>query len=106
VALTPKAVEAVKKAITDQKIEGGILRVGVIGGGCSGFNYDLDVVTETRPTDFIFEMDGLKICVDPMSTQYLKGTEIDYLDTLQASGFKFRNPNAKTTCGCGQSFSA
>jgi iron-sulfur cluster assembly accessory protein len=106
VTLTPKAVEMVKKAMVEQKLEGFTLRVGVIGGGCSGFNYDLDIVKETRPTDFVFEMDGLPVCVDPMSSQYLKGTVIDYVEGLQGAGFKFQNPNAKNTCGCGQSFSA
>ncbi len=106
VTLTPKAIEMVKKAMVEQKLEGFTLRVGVIGGGCSGFNYDLDIVKETRPTDFTFEMDGLPVCVDPMSSQYLKGTVIDYVEGLQGAGFKFQNPNAKNTCGCGQSFSA
>ncbi|HUB07322.1 MAG TPA: iron-sulfur cluster assembly accessory protein [Myxococcales bacterium] len=106
VTLTPKAVEMVKKAMVEQKLEGFTLRVGVIGGGCSGFNYDLDIVKETRPTDFVFEMEGLPVCVDPMSSQYLKGTVIDYVEGLQGAGFKFQNPNAKNTCGCGQSFSA
>lgn len=106
VTLTPKAIEMVKKAMVEQKLEGFTLRVGVIGGGCSGFNYDLDIVKETRPTDFVFEMDGLPVCVDPMSSQYLKGTVIDYVEGLSGAGFKFQNPNAKNTCGCGQSFSA
>jgi iron-sulfur cluster assembly accessory protein len=106
ILMTAKAIEMVKKAMVDQKLEGFTLRVGVVGGGCSGFNYDLDIVKETRPTDFTFQLEGLPVCVDPMSAQYLKGTEIDYVEGLQGAGFKFQNPNAKNTCGCGQSFSA
>ena len=106
VSLTPKAIEMVKKAMAEQKLDGFTLRVGVVGGGCSGFNYDLDIVKETRPTDFLFEAEGLPVCVDPMSAQYLKGTVIDYVEGLSGAGFKFTNPNAKNTCGCGQSFSA
>lgn len=104
--LTPKAIEMVKKAMVDQKLEGFTLRVGIVGGGCSGFNYDLDIIKETRPTDFLFALDGLPIAVDPMSAQYLKGMSIDYVEGLQGAGFKFNNPNAKHTCGCGSSFSA
>ncbi len=106
VSLTPKAIEMVKKAMAEQKLDGYTLRVGVVGGGCSGFNYDLDIVEKTQPTDIVFEAEGLPVCVDPMSAQYLKGTSIDYVDGLSGSGFKFNNPNAKNTCGCGQSFSA
>ena len=106
IELTPKAVEMVKKAMEDQKLDGFTLRVAVVGGGCSGFNYDLDLIKETRPTDFTFVMDGLSVAIDPMSTQYLKGTVVDYVESLQGAGFKFQNPNAKSTCGCGSSFSA
>jgi iron-sulfur cluster assembly accessory protein len=106
IELTAKAVEMVKKAMEDQKLDGFTLRVAVVGGGCSGFNYDLDLIKETRPTDFTFVMDGLAVAIDPMSTQYLKGTVVDYVESLQGAGFKFQNPNAKSTCGCGSSFSA
>jgi iron-sulfur cluster assembly accessory protein len=106
IELTSKAVEMVKKAMEDQKLEGFTLRVAVVGGGCSGFNYDLDLIKETRPTDFTFVMDGLSVAIDPMSSQYLKGTVVDYVESLQGAGFKFQNPNAKSTCGCGSSFSA
>lgn len=106
IELTAKAVEMVKKAMEDQKLDGFTLRVAVVGGGCSGFNYDLDLIKETRPTDFTFLMDGLAVAIDPMSTQYLKGTVVDYVESLQGAGFKFQNPNAKSTCGCGSSFSA
>jgi iron-sulfur cluster assembly accessory protein len=105
ITLTAKAVEMVKSAMEQQKLDGFTLRVGVVGGGCSGFNYDLDLVKETRPTDFLFEVNGLRVAVDPMSAQYLKGTDIDYVEGLQGAGFKFVNPQAKHTCGCGSSFS-
>jgi iron-sulfur cluster assembly accessory protein len=106
VSLTSKAVEMVKSAMTSEKQEGFFLRVGIQGGGCSGFNYDLSLISESKSTDFTFEIEGLKVCVDPMSAQYLKGTTIDYVTGLNGAGFRFDNPNAKNTCGCGQSFSA
>jgi len=102
----------VKKALEEQNKQGlelKFLRVGVIGGGCSGFSYDLDLVKESKPTDFQFEIEGLSVCIDPMSAQYLKGTAIDYYEdptNPMKAGFKFNNPSAKHTCGCGSSFSA
>jgi iron-sulfur cluster assembly protein len=110
--LTAKAAEMVKKALEEQNKQGlelKFLRVGVLGGGCSGFSYDLDLVKESKPTDFQFEMEGLAVCIDPMSAQYLKGTSIDYYEdptNPMRAGFKFNNPSAKHTCGCGSSFSA
>ena len=79
------------------------LRLRVVGGGCSGFAYDLyfDTVTETDKT---FESHGVKLVVDQMSLMYLMGTEVDYVEGLQGAGFKFGNPNVKSTCGCGSSF--
>jgi iron-sulfur cluster assembly accessory protein len=110
--VTEKAAEMVKKSIAEQN-NGGLelkfLRVGVIGGGCSGFSYDLDLIKEAKPTDFHFELHGLSLVIDPMSAQYLKGTVIDYYEdptNPMRAGFKFNNPNAKHTCGCGSSFSA
>jgi iron-sulfur cluster assembly protein len=112
IELTEKAALMVKKALDEQN-SGGLelkfLRVGVIGGGCSGFSYDLDLIKESKPTDFQFEMHGLQIVIDPMSSQYLKGTVIDYYEdptNPMRAGFKFNNPQAKHTCGCGSSFSA
>lgn len=82
------------------------LRLRVVGGGCAGFSYDL--YFEDKPTDMdeTFEDKGIKLYVDPLSYQYLEGTEIDYVEGLHGSGFKFGNPNVKSTCGCGSSFSA
>jgi iron-sulfur cluster assembly accessory protein len=102
--LTPSALQAIKDAMGQQKLDK--LRVGVIPGGCSGFSYDLELVGETKAGDLTFEQDGVKMVVDPMSAQYLKGVSIDFVTGLQGSGFKFSNPNARHTCGCGSSFSA
>ena len=83
-----------------------ILRLAVDGGGCAGFTYDL--FFEKTPTDMdeTFEDKGIKLYIDPLSYQYLDGTEIDYVESTAGSGFKFVNPNSKSTCGCGSSFSA
>jgi iron-sulfur cluster insertion protein len=105
VALSPKAAEKVKEIKTAEGIEDSYgLRLRVVGGGCSGFSYDLyfDQVTEIDRT---FDSHGVKLVVDQMSLQYLMGTEIDYVEGLQGAGFKFGNPNVKSTCGCGSSFS-
>jgi iron-sulfur cluster assembly protein len=102
--LTPAACQAIKTAMAEQKLDK--LRVGVIPGGCSGMSYDLELVNEVRAGDLTHEMDGVTVIVDPMSAQYLKGVSIDFVTTVQGSGFKFSNPNAQSTCGCGSSFSA
>src|SRR2546430_6287814 len=104
-SLTEKAAEKVREiqeAEKDIPKEYG-LRLRVVGGGCSGFAYDLyfDAVQET---DRLFDSHGVKLVVDPMSLQYLAGTQVDYVEGLQGAGFKFGNPNVKSTCGCGSSF--
>jgi len=104
VTLTPAACQAIKEAMAAQKLTH--LRVGVVPGGCSGFNYDLELVNDTKAGDLVFNQDGVNVVVDPMSAQYLKGVSIDFVTGLQGSGFKFNNPNARSTCGCGSSFSA
>ena len=104
VSLTRAACEAIKTAMTEQKLT--TLRVGVVPGGCSGFSYDLELVNDSRPGDFAFEQDGVKVIVDAMSAQYLKGVSIDFVTSVKGSGFKFSNPNAQSSCGCGSSFSA
>ena len=105
VQFTSQAIEAVKST-RDQEGMGDDygLRVAVRGGGCSGFEYALDFDNEQRETDELIEFDGLKIFVDPISARYLHGTMIDYLTGMMGSGFKFLNPNATGTCGCGSSF--
>ena len=80
------------------------IRVMVVGGGCSGLTYDMDFEHETKEGDQVFESDGVKIYIDPMSYVYLKGTRVDYVETFSFSGFHFENPNAEKSCGCGSSF--
>ena len=82
------------------------LRLGVQGGGCTGFQYSISFTNEKGPMDTEYEFDGQKVIVDGISKMYLEGTRVDYVETLESSGFKFENPNVKTTCGCGKSFSA
>ncbi len=104
-SLTEKAAEKVKEIQAAENIEATYgLRLRVVGGGCSGFAYDLyfDQVTEMDRT---FDSHGVKLVVDQMSLQYLAGTTVDYVEGLQGAGFKFNNPNVKSTCGCGSSFS-
>lgn len=104
VILTDAAIGALRDAMTQQKLD--TLRIGVVPGGCSGFSYDLELVSETKPTDIQFEQGGVKMALDPMSASYLKGVRIDFVTGLKGSGFKFENPNAQSSCGCGSSFSA
>jgi iron-sulfur cluster assembly accessory protein len=106
VSLTQKAVEMVKAAIEQEGLAGHGIRVGVVGGGCSGFQYSMDFENAEREGDVVVEQDGLRLFVDPMSSMYLVGVTVDYVQGLQGAGFKFNNPNAKNTCGCGSSFSA
>jgi iron-sulfur cluster insertion protein len=104
--LTEKAAEKVREIRQAEGIEEAMgLRMRVVGGGCSGFSYDLyfDAAAEA---DKVFESNGVRIVVDQMSLMYLMGTEVDYVEGLQGAGFKFNNPNVKSTCGCGSSFSA
>jgi iron-sulfur cluster assembly accessory protein len=105
IELTTKAVEKVKEILARQEPQPQGLRVSVVGGGCSGFSYQMNFENESNGIDKIFEFDGLKVFVDQASLMYLNGTKIDYVETLEGAGFKFDNPNVKTTCGCGSSFS-
>ena len=104
IALTERAAKRVKKVMSLRDDTLGI-RAGVRGGGCSGFTYYLDFVSGIEEADRELESYGVKIVVDRKSFLYLMGTEIDFVDELNNSGFKFSNPNAKRTCGCGESFS-
>lgn len=104
VFLTPAAVEAVKKAMQEEGQEGDGLRVSIIGGGCAGYQYNLDFEKGQRDDDTVMEFQGLKVYIDSVSGGYLRGTVIDYVTGLQGAGFKFNNPNARRTCGCGSSF--
>ena len=104
--LTDQAIKQVKTILARENMEGYGLRVGVLSGGCSGFSYGLDFEKEAKPGDIALEMGGLKVYLDATSVSHLKGTVIDYVSGLAESGFKFHNPNVKSTCGCGTSFSA
>ncbi len=106
VSLTAKAIEMVKDAMEREGLHEYGIRVGVMGGGCAGFQYSMDFEKEPRDGDVAFVQEGVKVYVDPMSSMYLQGVTIDYVVGLQGAGFKFNNPNARTTCGCGSSFSA
>lgn len=103
--LTERAVARVKEIMTSEKLEGHVLSVRVVPAGCSGLGYDLNLVREPKANDVVWEQDGIRITTDPLSKKYLSGTEVDFVTGLQASGFKFNNPNAKQSCGCGTSFS-
>jgi len=106
-ALTSKAVEMVKKTREQEGMDASWgLRVAVMGGGCSGFQYALDFEQEARPTDQVLEVEGLRVYVDPISSRYLDGVTIDYVFGMNGAGFKFHNPRATGSCGCGNSFSA
>jgi iron-sulfur cluster assembly accessory protein len=107
VRLTDKAAAMVKETIERESLAGSGLRVAVVGGGCSGFQYSLDIEKDERAGDLVFDVKGVKCFVDPMSSMYLAGVEVDYVEgQFGQSGFSFKNPNAKHTCGCGSSFSA
>lgn len=105
IVLTQKAVDMVHAALGETDGEDGdFLRVGIQGGGCAGFQYSLNFTDEVDDDDIATVVQGIKVVTDTFSASYLKGTELDYVDSLQGSGFKFINPNAKRTCGCGSSF--
>ncbi|MDE3180941.1 MAG: iron-sulfur cluster insertion protein ErpA [Acidobacteriota bacterium] len=102
--VTATAIGKVKEIMSEQQPHPLGLRLSVVGGGCSGFSYQMNFETESNPIDKTFEFDGLKVFVDQASLMYLNGTRVDYVETLSGSGFKFENPNVKSTCGCGSSF--
>ena len=105
ISLTEKAATKVREIRTSENLGEQGLRVRVVGGGCSGFSYDLYFENETTELDSIFESEGIKIFCDMMSIQYLEGTQIDYVESLHGAGFKFQNPKSTGACGCGSSFS-
>lgn len=106
ITLTPKAVNMIKITREQEGIDASFgLRVAVRGGGCSGMEYALDFEQEARDNDFLLEYEDLKVFVDAVSARYLQGTEIDYVMGMAGAGFKFNNPNASGSCGCGSSFS-
>jgi len=103
--LTDVAIEKVKEVINREGLKDGGLRVSIVGGGCSGFQYNLGLDDSPREDDTVIEQGGVKLFLDPISQQYVYGTTIDYVNGLHGAGFKFVNPNAARTCGCGSSFS-
>ena len=106
--LTETAAREIKTIIEQQELDAATvcLRVGVKGGGCSGFSYILDLTEQARETDETFTENGVKVVCDPKSYLYLNGVTIDFRDELMGRGFVFNNPNSTSTCGCGSSFSA
>lgn len=103
--LTEKAAAKVKEIMAQQDPKPAGLRLGVVGGGCSGFSYSMAFENTPGMMDKVFEIEGLKVFVDATSAMYLQGATVDYVETLEGAGFKFDNPNVRTTCGCGSSFS-
>jgi iron-sulfur cluster assembly protein len=104
--VTPKAILKIREAFAKQGIGEGYLRLGVLGGGCSGLSYQFRFDTKRRANDYAFEFEGVQIVIDPKSMLYLNGLTLDYKESLMQSGFAFENPNAQKSCGCGTSFSA
>ena len=104
VKLSAAAVEKVKSMMTKESKENFGLRVGVTTGGCAGMSYDLRLQKDSYENDIILEQDGLKIFINPQIQSFIKGTQIDFKDTLKESGFQYKNPNAQSSCGCGTSF--
>jgi iron-sulfur cluster assembly accessory protein len=106
VQLTDTAVVKVKEILSSQEPKPAGLRIAVVGGGCSGFSYSMAFENQPNMLDKTYTYDGLKVFIDQASLLYLDGAEVDYVESLEGSGFKFSNPNVKSTCGCGSSFSA
>lgn len=106
IQVTPKAVQKIRDAFAKQGIQEGGLRLGVLGGGCSGLSYQFKFELKPRPTDQVFDFDGVRVFIDPKSMVYLDGMTLDYKESLMHSGFAFDNPHATKSCGCGSSFSA
>lgn len=103
--VTPKAVQKIREAFAREGVAGG-LRLGVLGGGCSGLSYQFKFAPEPRLRDHVFEFEDVKVFVDPKSMLFLDGMTLDWKDSLMQSGFVFQNPHAQKSCGCGTSFSA
>lgn len=106
IQLTPRAIEKVKEILDTQDPKPNGLRISVVGGGCSGFNYSMAFETTPNVLDKTYAFDGLQVYIDQASMLYLDGASVDYVETLEGAGFKFDNPNVRSTCGCGSSFNA
>lgn len=106
VRVTANAAKKVGALLARQGRPNGVLRVAVVGGGCSGLQYKMDLQDGPANRDILVESAGIKVVVDPKSALYVSGSELDYVDALQEGGFKVKNPNAASSCSCGESFSA
>ena len=106
IKVTPSAAKKVSTLLQKQGRPTGVLRVAVIGGGCSGLQYKMDLQDQPASRDILVETAGVKVVVDPKSALYVTGSELDYIDALQDGGFKVHNPNAASSCSCGESFGA
>jgi iron-sulfur cluster assembly protein len=106
IKVLPGAARKVTALLEKQGRPSGVLRVAVVGGGCSGLQYKMDLQDQPANRDILVETGGVKVVVDPKSALYVTGSELDYSDSLQEGGFKVKNPNAATSCSCGESFSA
>ena len=106
VKLTVNAAKKVSTLLTKQGRANGVLRVAVVGGGCSGLQYKMDLQDGPANRDILVESGGVRVVVDPKSALYVTGSELDYIEALQDGGFKVKNPNAATSCSCCESFSA
>jgi iron-sulfur cluster assembly accessory protein len=106
IKVSPSAAQKVSSLLTKQNRPQGVLRVAVVGGGCSGLQYKMDLQDAPAARDILVESSGIKVVVDPKSALYVTGSELDYTDALTDGGFKVKNPNAATSCSCGESFSA
>ena len=106
IKVSPSAAHKVSSLLTRQNRPQGVLRVSVVGGGCSGLQYKMDLQDAPASRDILVESSGIKVVVDPKSALYVTGSELDYVDALTDGGFKVKNPNAATSCSCGESFSA
>jgi iron-sulfur cluster assembly protein len=106
IKITASAAKKVSSLLTKQGRPSGVLRVAVVGGGCSGLQYKMDLQDSPASRDIMVESAGIRVVVDPKSALYVTGSELDYIDSLQDGGFKVKNPNAATSCSCGESFSA
>jgi iron-sulfur cluster assembly accessory protein len=104
IQLTERAIEKVKEILESQDPKPVGLRIAVVGGGCSGFSYSMAFENSPGVLDKSYSFNGLKVFVDQASMLYLDGANVDYVETLEGSGFKFENPNVRSTCGCGSSF--
>lgn len=106
ITLTDTAIDKVRSIIETQDPKPAGLRIAVVGGGCSGFSYSMAFENTPGMLDKTYDFNGLRVFIDEASLLYLEGARVDYVETMEGSGFKFDNPNVKSTCGCGSSFSA